>query len=209
MTGVAGGVDPMGDHLVAAHCPCGGFKQTCEVGLGFQWETACDLAGIQSLIGNALVVHDPACSGDGSFDCFLIPTFAVKQQAMGLPQRLAGMDFLIPPKSVRLLCKPAQHRVRVHLPEHSRFAVAAGLGVGQSLSFQQHHVGDATTGQRGCAAEAGHASPHNHDRCLAGQGIAHAHSLSPKLSPMGSWLGVAATSSRAAPTESPWSRWLR
>ena len=209
MTGVAGGVDPVGDNLVAAHGPRGGFKQTGEVGLRFQWETAGDLAGIESLVGDVLVVHNAAGTRDGSLDRFLIPAFAVKQQAVGLTQLFSCVDLFLAPEPVGLLRQSTKHRVGVHLPEHACFAETAGLGMGQCVCFQQHDVRDATTCKGGSAAEAGHAAAHDHDRCLAGGGVGHAHSLSPKLRPMGSWLGVAATSSRASPADRPWSRWLR
>ena len=128
---------------------------------------------------------------------------------MGFPQLFTGMGLLLPPEAIGLLGEPAEHWVGIHLPEHPGFAVAAGLGMGQGFGLQQHHIGDAFAGQAGCAAEAGHAATNDDNRRAAGQGREGGHVFSPKLRPMGSVEGVAATSSRAAVTESPWSSWLR
>ena len=90
---------------------------------------------------------------------------------MGLPQWLAGVVFFLAPEAVGFLGQTAEHRVGVHLPEHPGFAVAAGLGVGQGLGFQQHHIADAAACQRCSAAEAGHAAAHDDDRRLGRKGI--------------------------------------
>ena len=54
---------------------------------------------------------------------------------MGFTQGLTGVNFLFPPKPIGFLGQLAEHWVGVHLPEHSGFAKAAGLGVGQSFGL--------------------------------------------------------------------------
>ena len=75
--------------------------------------------------------------------------------------------------------------------------------MGQGLGFQEHHIVDAAARQGGGAAEARHAATDDDDGRLGRQGRGLGHGVSPKLRPMGSVDGVAATSSRAAPTDRP------
>ena len=170
MAGLAGGVDPVGHDPVAAHSAGGGLEQSGEARLRFQRETGRDLVGIEGLIGDALIVHDPSGPRDRPLDRLFIPAFAVEEQAVGLPQLLTGVVFFLAPEAVGLLGETAEHWVGIHLPEHPGFAIAAGFGVGQGLSLQQHHIVHAPAGQGCRAAQAGHAAANDHDGCPAGQG---------------------------------------
>ena len=122
---------------------------------------------------------------------------------MGFPELLTGVGFLLPPQTVGLLGQATEHRVGIHLPEHPGFAKAAGFGVGQGLGFQQHHITDAAARQGSGAAEASHATSDDDDGRLVRQRGGLVHAASPKLRPMGSVAGAAATSFKAAPTDRP------
>ena len=90
----------MGHDPVAAHGAGGGLEQSGEARLRLQRETGRDLVGIEGLIGDALIVHDSPGAGDRSLDRLFIPAFAVEEQAVGLPQLLAGVAFFLAPEAV-------------------------------------------------------------------------------------------------------------
>ena len=54
---------------------------------------------------------------------------------MGFPQRFTGVNFFFTPQPIGFLGQLAENWVGVHLPEHSGFAKAAGLGMGQGFGL--------------------------------------------------------------------------
>jgi hypothetical protein len=63
---------------------------------------------------------------------------------MGVAQNFPCMGLLFSPKAIGFLSETAEHRVGIHLPEHSGLAEAAGSRMGEGFAFKKNDVADSS-----------------------------------------------------------------